>query len=64
MDMSEENIISLLIDGVIANETSREKELKDPFDIYIHQLRSKLFSHPRVFKERCLQGYRNLMKHT
>ncbi len=61
-DLSEENVISILVDGVIENELTLQKEMKDPFDLYTHQLRAKIFSHPRVFKERCLQGYRNLVK--
>ncbi|MBA3602408.1 MAG: hypothetical protein H0W50_01910 [Parachlamydiaceae bacterium] len=61
-DLSEENVISILVDGVIANESTLKDEMKDPFDLYTHQLRAKIFSHPKVFKERCLLGYRNLMK--
>ena len=61
-NLSEEDVISMLVDGVIANEAALENEMHDPFDVYMHQLRAKIFSHPRVFKERCLQGYRNLMK--
>ena len=61
-DLSDEKVISILVEGVISNELTIENDLKDPFDVYTHQLRAKLFSHPEVFKKRCLQGYRNLMK--
>ncbi len=61
-DLSDEKVISILVEGVISNESTIQNDLKDPFDVYTHQLRAKLFSHPQVFKERCLQGYRNLMK--
>lgn len=60
-DLTDEQSIAILAEALAhLNQSSNERF--DPFEMYAQQLRSKIFSHPEVFKARCLQGYRNLVK--
>lgn len=58
-DLTVEQVIAILAEEVSAHALADHEGLKDPFDIYTHELRGKIFSHPETFKKRCLKGYRN-----
>ncbi len=61
-DLLIEQSLETICDAVIAHVSEAQRNAEDPFEEYAFGIQAKVFFDSFAFKERCLLGYRALLK--
>jgi len=59
--LTEDEIVALIAESVMANVEEGQKQTSDPFELYTYAIVTKIFGSSQALKQRCQHGYQALM---
>ncbi len=59
--LTEDEIVALIAESVMANVEEGQKQASDPFELYTYAIVTKIFGSSQGLKQRCQHGYQALI---